>query len=162
MRNSSQQFPEWRWNSRARTFKRTNPANITEDMRRRAEIAQKKMHTILWAMLMINNLRQKVNSGLLLQETIYAEKERQARAFKESAFDESGLSQYPYVIDFSQDASISPREAAEAILFQAQLDHEYLVKNEHIRTRLFTKIRTAATIMDMDAIMAEFLKNGHV
>ena len=90
--------PEWSWNNSKRAFKKTNPAIITEDMRERAVLAAKKVEAISRIMYWINGLRGKINTGLLFQEAIYAEKERQARSLKDANFDEHQAAEAPYVV----------------------------------------------------------------
>ncbi len=155
-------YPEWSWDSTALIFKSTNPAIITDSMRERSILAAKKVEAISRAMYWINSMRSKVYTGLFLQEAIYTEKERQARALKDANFDESRAGRIPYVTQYADDNAISSRQAAEEILLQAQLDHEYLARSEKIRLALFRRIRLAKTLQDIDDIVRTFRKTGVV
>ena len=155
-------YPEWSWDRSRWGFKKTNPDILEEGMRERAVLAAKKMETVSRAMYHINNLRRKISTGLLFQEMIYAEKEKQAQALKDADFDERQTAVAPYVVQYADYSEISLQQAAEEILLQAKLDHEYLAKTEKIRLALFKKIRSAKTPEETEAVFTNFQKNGVV
>lgn len=155
-------YPEWSWDAPKRTFKKTNPSIITEDMRERAVIAAKKVWAISRVIYWINGLRCRIDTGVFFQPALYAEKEKQAQAFKDANFDERTAPAAPYVLQYANHAQIPLRQAAEEILFQAQLDHEYLAKTEKIRLALFKKIRLAKTAEEIESALSAFQKNGVV
>jgi hypothetical protein len=153
-------YPEWSWEFRTRAFSRTNPAIITEQMRERAVFAAKKGETISRATYLVNRSRDKVNAGLLFQETIYATKRRQAQLLKDAGFDEALADSAPYVVQHADETGMSLRDAAGDILFQAQLFYEHLEKTEKVRLALFRKIKRAKTTGELDQIMERFYKEG--
>jgi hypothetical protein len=153
-------YPEWSWDIRTRTLTTTNPAVITEQMRERAVLAAKKGDMIFRATYLINRARDKVNTGLFFQETIYAAKERQARMLKDAGFDEGLSASTPYVVQYAEETGMSLQDAAEDILFQAQLFHEHLEKTEKVRLALFGKIKRARTVQEVDEVMDRFHREG--
>lgn len=153
-------YPEWSWDLRSRAFTKTNPAIITEGMRARAVLAAKKGDIISRASYLINRARDKVNPGLFFQETIYATKQKQAQLLKDAGFDETLAASAPYVVQYADERGLSLRDAAEDILFQAQLFHEHLEKTEKVRLALFRKIKRAKTPEELDEIMERFQKDG--
>jgi hypothetical protein len=153
-------YPEWSWEFRTRAFSRTNPAIITEQMRERAVLAAKKGETISRATYLINRARDKVNTGLLFQETIYATKQKQAQLLKDAGFDEALAGSAPYVVQHADETGMSLQDAAEDMLFQAQLFYEHLEKTERVRLALFRKIRRAKTSGELDEIMERFYREG--
>jgi hypothetical protein len=155
-------YPEWSWDMRTRAFSRTNPAIITDGMRERAVLAAKKGEIITRASYLINRARDKVNMGLLFQETIYAAKQRQAQALKDAAYNEAHAAAVPYVVQYADDSGMSLQDAADDILFQSQLFHEHLEKTEKVRLALFRKIKRAKTTWELDQIMERFQKDGVV
>ena len=154
-------YPEWSWDRRGRTFKKTNPDIITDDMRDRAVLAAKKVEAVGRVIYWINRLRAKTNTGLLFQAAIYTEKERQALGLKEADFDERRAAA-PYVVEYADATGISLREATEEILLQARLDHEQLAKTEKLRLALFRKIRAAKTPEEVGEIVDTFRNEGTV
>ena len=155
-----QTYPEWSWDFRNRAFSKTNPAIITEGMRERAVLAAKKGEMISRAAYLINRARDKVNPGLFFQETIYATKQKQAQLLKDAGFDETLAGSAPYVVQYADESGMSLRDAAEDILFQAQLFHEHLEKTERVRLALYRKIRRAKTSEELDEIMDRFQREG--
>jgi len=153
-------YPEWSWEYRTRAFSRTNPAIITEEMRERSVLAAKKGETIARATYVINRARDKVNTGLFFQETIYASKLKQAQLLKDAGFDETLAGSAPYVVQHADETGMTLQEAAEDILFQAQLFSEHLEKTERVRAALFRKIRLAKTSRELDEIMERFYREG--
>lgn len=153
-------YPEWSWDLRNRVFTKTNPLIITEAMRERAALAAKKAELISRASYLINRARDKVNPGLFFQETIYATKQKQAQSLKDAGFDQALAPSAPYVVQHAEETGMSLQNAAEDILFQAQLFHEHLEKTEKIRLALFGKIKRARTPEELDQIMERFQKDG--
>ena len=151
--------PEWSLNAATRGFKVTNPSIISEDMRDRAVIAAKKVEAFTQLSYWINHFRMKIDTGLFFQTSVYAEKERQARTLKESGFNPDHSDDAPYVTQYADDIGISIQEAAEEILLQARLDHDYLAKTEKLRLSLFRNIKKAKTAQEVDEILGNFLKN---
>lgn len=155
-------YPEWSWNYAKREFQRTNPAIITDDLRERAVFAARKAEILSQALYAINRQRDKIYMGLMIQETIYAEKEKQARMLKEARFDAGHAGMAPYVVQYADSAGLSLEQAAEEILFQAQLDRELLEKSERVRLLLFRKLKRATTEAELDEIMRTFYRDGTV
>ena len=153
-------YPEWSWDFANRVFTKTNPAIITKGMRERAVLAAKKGEIIFRASYVINRGRDKVNPGLLFQETIYATKQKQAQLLKDAGFDQTLAASAPYVVQYADESGMSLQDAAEDILFQAQLFHEHLEKTEKVRLALFRKIRRARTPAELDDIMERFQREG--
>ncbi len=153
-------YPEWSWDFRSRAFTRTNPAIITEQMRERAVLAAKKGETIGRASYLINRARDKINPALFFQETIYATKQKQAQLLKDAGFDQALAASAPYVVQHADETGMSLQDAAEDILFQAQLFHEHLEKTERVRLALFRKIKRAKASWELDEIMERFQREG--
>jgi hypothetical protein len=155
-------YPEWSWNDLERSFKRTHPLIVTEDMRERAVLAAKKNDAIARAVYWINFLRGKLTRGLFLQESVYAEKLRQALALKDADFDERRAGPVPYVAHYAESDGIPLSQAVEEIIFQSELYRDHLVKTEKLRLALFKKIRLAKTPTEIDDIVRTYLNSGVV
>lgn len=147
-------YPEWSWVPDTRTFKRTNPVVVTEELRERAVFLQKKVDVIAYSIYWINRRRSKIDNGLFFQPFIYLEKERQAQLLKDAQFDERQSGLAPYVVAYAEECEITLREATEDILLQAQLDHEFLAKTEKLRLSIFRKIRAAKNLAELDEVLA--------
>lgn len=150
---SPREYPEWTWDVNTRSFKPTTPDAITEDMRQNAVFAMQKMDAISRVIYKINRMRLKVNTGLMFQESIYAAKERQARALKDKNFDEELLTEVPYVSQYAEDNTLSLKQAAEEILLQAQLDRDHLMRTERLRMQAFKQIRHATSPEELKSIV---------
>ncbi len=155
-------YPEWSWDNSIRVFKKTNPAIITEDLRERAIFVAKKVAAITHAIVTTNLQRGKIATGLFLQDVIYSEKKKQAQSLKDGNFDKQSMAKAPYVVQYADISRIPLQQAAEEILFRAQLDHEYLAKTEGVRLALFKKIKLAKTSNEIDTILTTYRETGVV
>lgn len=153
-------YPEWTWDPFKQEFKRTHPEIVTEDMRERAILANKKGAAFIYAINAINSIRQKVRTGVWFQERIHEIKEQQARLLKEKNFDAAYADQAPYIVDEATDRGISLREAAEDIIVHADLFNEYLQRTERARLGFFRGLKKAKTAEEIDAIIKDFKANG--
>lgn len=161
-RSGPHSYPEWSLDSKKWTFKRTNPAIITESMRERSILAAKKMEAISYLMYAINRLRVKLNTGFFFQETIYAEKEKQAHAVLQGGASGGDAEAAPYVAQYAEDNGMPLKQAAEEIALQARLDREYLVKTERVRLAVFRKLKLAKTPEEVQKIVDTFRSTGGV
>ncbi len=151
-------YPAWSWVDKGRTFVKTHPEAVTEELRQRAILLTEKLKTISYMMERINQYRNQVRSGLDFQELVYVSKEAQARRLKDSGFDPKLIIQSPYVVYYADELGISIERAAEEILLQAQLDHEFLAKNEKLRMKYFNKVKRAENERELEAIRIEFTR----
>ena len=90
---------------------------------------------------------------------VYFTKKIQAQDFKDSGYNEALAATYPYVFQYAEIASISPRQAAEDIIRKAQAGETLFVKTELLRLRYFKKIREAKTPQEVGVIHEEFLRD---
>ncbi len=155
---SPREYPTWSWSDKDRTFCKTHPEAVTEELRQRAVLLTEKLKTISYMMERINQYRNQVRSGLDFQELIYVSKEAQARRLKDSGFDPKLIIQSPYVVYYADELGISIERAVEEILLQAQLDHEFLAKNEKLRMKYFNKVKHAKNEQELEAIRIEFTR----
>ncbi|MSU73920.1 hypothetical protein EXS56_02140 [Candidatus Kaiserbacteria bacterium] len=151
-------YPTWSWAERERAFVKTHPESVTEELRQRAILLTEKLKTISYMMERINQYRNQVRSGLDFQELVYVSKEAQARRLKDSGFDPKLIIQSPYVVYYADELGISIERAVEEILLQAQLDHEFLAKNEKLRMKYFNKVKRAENERELEAIRIEFTR----
>ncbi|MFZ2886928.1 MAG: hypothetical protein WA021_03860 [Minisyncoccia bacterium] len=152
-------YPEWSWRG-GNNFRATNPAIITDEMRKRAVFANKKLAIFAHAIYLMNRLRDKVHTGVHGQEMVYAQKREQAQAVKDVVGDKAVHA--PYVVQHAEDTGLTLLQAADDILFQAQLDAEYLEKTERVRIALFKKIKRAQTARELDEIIRNYYRDGTV
>jgi hypothetical protein len=161
-RSDPRTFPEWTWLYGERTFKKTNPSVVTNELRDRAVLLAKKRDAVAKVNSSIFFMRSKIHRGIPLQERVYMDKENEARMLQESNFDESLVTKAPYVAQYAELYEIPLKQAAETILLKAQLDRDLLVKTERTRLSLLKKIREATTAQEIDATLASFRATGAV
>ncbi len=148
-------YPEWTWVVGKRLFEPTPPNLLTDELRRASALAVKKAGALEDVMRVVSIARYPVWRGVLLQEQVYVVKQAQAQRYKDEGYPDNVLP-YPYVLQYADYSGLSPREAADEILFKARLDDEHLVKTEAIRLRYFDRIRDAKNLDDMVPILADF------
>ncbi|MEY4747752.1 MAG: hypothetical protein RLZZ416_801 [Candidatus Parcubacteria bacterium] len=155
-------YPEWSWDHARKTFKKTNPAIISDTMRERAVLSEKKARAVDVIRFHVNLMRSKISTGLWFQETIYAEKVRQARSVLGGGDDMHQLASAPYVAQYAEHSGVPLRQAAEEIIFQNQLDHDFLSKTEKIRLAFYKSIRQARSSDEIETCLKKFLEDGFV
>ncbi len=153
-------YPEWSWDRKKKNFKKTHLDVINKDMRDRADFAASKRDAIARAMISINVLRNKIDTGFLFQETIYATKEKQAQSLKDANFDEALAPFAPLVVQYAESTNTSLKVAAEDILLHAKFFHEHLEKTEKVRLSLFHKIKRAKNAEEIESVMKKFRQEG--
>lgn len=156
------EYPQWTWSHKSRSFSRIRSDILTEELRARARLACAKRDAIGRIIYNINRTRQQALSGIILQSEIYFDKKMQAQTFKSLDYDESRLMQFPYVLQYADFKHISPRQATDEIILKAKMSDEHLSKTELLRMRYFEKIATAASPDDMPGIIADFIKDCYV
>ena len=150
------EVPQWSWNPKSRTVVPTNATLITPTIRSRAELAFQKISTVSFMIHRINYLRSKVNTGFLAQEAIYLKKYLEAQRLVDHTFSEEAVAQSPYTVSYADLCGISVEKAAEEILLQTKLDHEFLAKTELLRLRFFSRLRRATSHTEIKDILAAF------
>lgn len=159
-RELPQNFPTWTWVEKTRSFERTHPDTATPELRSKAELSTAKTKTISFMIHRLNHGRNKVRTGLDFQELIYIAKEMQARLLKASGFDTKLIVESPYVVYYADALGIPLEQAAEEILLQAKLDHEYLAKTEKVRMEFFRKVRDAKDPKELPALLSDFKRQA--
>lgn len=162
LREKPEKLPEWSWNQKDRVFVPTSPLALTESLRTKAYLARTKQEAITRIMRQITQARFKVTTGIEFQETVYLTKKQQAQAFKDAGYDESSILQYPYVLQYADFAGMSLKEAADEILFKANLDDEYLASTELLRLKYFSKIRDVTSAEELRPILEEFHRDCYL
>src|SRR3989338_8984330 len=131
------------------------PAGVTLELRARSRLATAKCRAIAEIINTINTLRQPMRTDMTLQESVYLIKRMQAQAFKDANYDQKMVMEIPYVVQYADLASISFKEAADNILFRAQLDDGYLAKTELLRLKYFDLVREASEPAQIPSIMKQ-------
>lgn len=155
-------YPEWSLDKSWRRLRPTLPDLVTEELRARAQLAAQKAYTFRLAMRAVNFARNKVSTGIFLQESVYRDKEREARALREGAFSPELKAQSPLVTQYATHAGLSLEDAADEILLHAQLDRDVLIKTEGMRLDLFKKIRAASTEEELREIQKAYLRAANI
>ncbi len=154
-RCSPAKYPEWTWLWGKRIFKPIQPELLTNELRQYSALVVQKARALEDVIRVVSIARYPIWRGVLLQEQVYLAKQAQAQRYKDEGYPDNVLP-YPYVLQYADFSGLSPREAADEILFKAHLDDEFLVKTEAIRLRYFDRIRSAKKLDDVTLIMADF------
>jgi len=154
-RSDPEYYPEWEWNKKERRFSARKPDDVTVELRARSRLATAKCRAIAEIINTINTLRQPMRTDMTLQESVYLIKRMQAQAFKDANYDQKMVMEIPYVVQYADLASISFKEAADNILFRAQLDDGYLAKTELLRLKYFDLVREASEPAQIPSIMKQ-------
>ena len=147
---------EWTW-IQGGGFSRTAPHILTDELRLKAQLIDGKIRALGSCMLQINSAREKIWTGVLFQENVYALKKSQAVRFKEASYDDSIMGEIPFVVQYADFANIALKQAADEIIFKAALDEDYLAKTESLRLAYFDRIRKAKQISDLSTIPGDLM-----
>jgi len=154
-------YVDWTWESKTRKFSKTNPEVLNGDLRSASRLMKSKCKAINSFVSNLNIARFKYMTGIVLQETVYANKSLQAKEFKESGYNENLLVEYPYVEQYATFAKMSPRQAADEILFKKNLYDQHLAKTELLRLKYFTLVKNAQKPEEVDQILEDFKSDCH-
>ena len=150
-------YPGWTWDAHTRRFSPTPEELITPELKQRSLLAVKKC-SALWEMVYeLSVSRYAMWRGPILQETVYLTKRQQALAYRE----EHDILRYPYVLQYAELAGLTPRAAADEILFKGRLDDELLARTEFLRLKYFNQLRDAATVEEIEPILRTFRRETY-
>lgn len=155
-------YSKWTWDLKNRLFSKTKTELVDNNLLTRSRLAENKKQVIDKIITNISLVRSNARANINFQEMIYFTKKAQAKAFKDSGYDESSIIEYPYVIQHADYAGITARQAADDILFKAKLGDEFLAKTELLRLRYFNKVKKAISSEELTAIYEEFIRDCYV
>lgn len=155
-------YPEWRWDRKTRTFVKIAPHLLSNALRERARLAHMKLLAIIRIMRNINIARDRLNTGVHLQETAYLLKRLEAEKFKASGYDENLILEIPFVAQYAELADITLREASDDILLKAKIAEQDLARTELLRLMYYRRIRETSSPDDIPTIMEEFYRDCYV
>ena len=155
-----EEYPQWTWNYKERAFFETSAETLTDELRALSRLVTAKMKTVSYMIYRINYRRHKVRTGLDFQESIYLTKQMQAQRLKDSDYDERLITESPYVVQYADAIGIPLEQAADEILLQSKLDHEFLAKTEKVRMQYFTAVKRAKTPQELESILAAFKREA--
>ncbi|QQG38136.1 MAG: hypothetical protein HYS26_01105 [Candidatus Kaiserbacteria bacterium] len=156
------EYPTWTWNFEQRLFEQTPPKLLTKEIREKSALAVGKLKVVQTIMRNISRLRLRFETGISLQDSVYLEKRIEALSFKNAGYDEVVLPEYPHVLLYADYAGLSPRQAADDIIFKSKIATEQLAKTELLRIIYFNKIKKAKAVAELDAITETFFRDPYV
>jgi hypothetical protein len=151
--NSPPRWPEHMWNKQDRLFEPTPAALLTNELRQRSLLAHKKGYVLSEIVRGISDARAQVMTGVVLQETVYLTKKSEAQRYKDAGYP---LLVPTYVRQYADLSGLTPREAADEILFKAHLSDEYLLQSEFFRLKYFNLVKRVTEVALVDQILLEF------
>lgn len=157
-----EEFPLWSWNKKRRVLTKTPAATLTEELRTCSRFATKKLEVIHTIMRQLGRARIKAGTSVDMQDIVYLQKQTEAQRFKDSGYNEDDIIEYPYILQYADHAQISPKEAADAILFKARLHTDLLVKTEALRLKYFNGVKAAQNEDDLSALAEAFRRAMYV
>lgn len=149
-------YPKWSWVRRKRRFVPTNPDVLNDNLFARSRLAMAKLRAVEEITRHLNTSRNRLFTGLILQDTIYMIKFIEAMRFIESGYDEKRILEFPYVLQYSEFAEIPLRQAADDIYLKARLDSHFLLNTEALRLKYFKIIKAAETPADLNGVTEAF------
>lgn len=150
------EYPRWTWDFGTRSFKESPKHLITPSVEKNAALATAKLSAFITIAFGLNKIRSGFATGLLFQETIYLAKKLQAQSFRDNGYKDETILEYPYVLQYADNAHISFRQAADDIIFKAKLGDELLSKTEFLRIMYYDKIKYAKDQDEITAIVKKF------
>lgn len=150
------EYPLWKWDSAAQTLTPSLKDTLTDEIRCKSRLAIGKAQTIGRIIASINIARSALDTGLLLQQSIYLTKKIQAHEFRKGGYDESTILTYPFVLQYADFYGISSQQAADDIIFKAKLADDALAKTELLRLKYFNRVRIEKSSDALSSIYDEF------
>lgn len=153
-------YVHYTWNFPARRFEPTRPDVITPELLAQSHMGMKKLRAVIHIMHVISIARSRIESGIVLQETVYITKKLQAQAFRAGGYDERSIFQYPYVMQYADFADIPYRDAADDIILKAKLDDDLLSKTETLRLTYFDRLKKITDAKDITPLLESFAREA--
>lgn len=145
-------FPKWTWVRAERRFVPTQADMLTEALYARSRLASAKLRTILQIFMHLNTSRNRLANALHWQETIYLTKFMEAMRFRDCAYDEERILDFPYVLQYAEFAQIPLQQAADDIILKAKFDQHFLLNTEGLRLKYFAAVKAARTVEALDGL----------
>lgn len=158
----SEEYPEWSWDRKNSKFARTRMELLNDELLATSRLAESKRSVFEKIVAHVSRARFEVISGAQFQEMVYIAKKMQAKAFKDSGYDEGLILECPYVVQYADFAHISLRQAADDILLKASFDDDILYKTELLRLRYVNKVKMATDPAEMPSIYGDFLRESYI
>src|SRR3989344_9116463 len=158
----SEEYPKWTWDYTTRKFVKTKKELLNEQMFNKSMLAEGKRGIFEIITSNLNLARSKVMTGFWFQETVYLAKRMQAKAFKDSGYNEDFIVEYPYVMQYADIAHISMQQAAEDILLKAKFDEELLAKTELLRLKHLGRLKDAKDTNQLTSLREEFIRDSYL
>jgi len=150
-------YINWIWDDKTRKLVKIKAENINDDLKAKSRLAKSKQRIVEDVINHLSFSRRENTPTVYLQEFIYVDKRTQALEFKNSGYNENALMKYPYVEQYANLEKITPKQAADDIIFKAEMRSQFLVSTELLRLRYFNLIKKAATTEELKSIFDEFM-----
>jgi hypothetical protein len=111
-----------------------------EEVKARSQFLQLKLWAYYDILSLINYARARISPVVNQQDLVYLEKERQARLVRNGVTSDCQM-----VIDFAHFNSCTLEEAANQILFKAELAKDVYTNTERLRMSYLRDLRTCTT-----------------
>ena len=134
-------YPRWTWNYSRRTCTRTKENVLSRNLFGRSRLIDAQREIIGSMMQILAADRMSFSKNILYQDVIYSLKKNQATEFRNFGYDEKCIMDYPFIVQYADFANLSMRQAADDIIFQAQLYENRLLRNEELRLKYFNAVK---------------------
>lgn len=149
------EYPRWSLSFETRTLSKTPEILCTQERMIRAELIAARAQAYTTLMTNVGYARMKIAYEGVLQSFTYYEKEREARECRDCGYDETLITQWPYVFQYATLAGIPLKAAVNEILFKAELRHEAAARIETVRMQHTQKLWHTTDITEIKRIPSD-------
>jgi hypothetical protein len=157
-----EEYPRWSWDRKTRKFIKTPSELLGDALMDKSRLAESKRGIFEIMVTELNFARAQISTGVWFQETVYLAKRMQAAAFRDSGYDEDAVAEYPFVVQYADQAHISLREAADDILLKAKFDEGILAKTELLRLTHFNNLKKVRTLDELPPVHEAFIRDAYL
>ncbi len=129
--------------------------NIPPEIISKSKLTVAKAEVLKRIFVLLEEMRSRVKKAYFYQDCVYTRKGFEAQRFKDRGYPEHEVLEYPYLLEYADQAKLSLREAADLILFKSSVANETLAKTETFRIRFLNELCQAQTIEQIRNISEE-------
>lgn len=144
-----------RWDNKESRYMQAE--HVSDTLKNVRVIARAKYCVLEKILNAIHSFRLNFKKNILFQELIYQAKKEQSLRFRECAYNEASIYDYPYILQYADLRGITFREAADEIIIKAEMESSLLEKSELMRLRYLTAVKNAKDVAETEAVYEKFL-----
>jgi hypothetical protein len=138
------------------------PQGLTSEIRSRAQLFQAKSEVMTSISYNINRSRRKLVLPVMYEDTLRAIKMAQALRYRSSGYDVSKMDECVFVWQYADVHGITPQEAADRLIIEAEFFEAELWKSEGIKMKYWKILLGIQDQAKLGQVMEDFSREFYI